>query len=962
MDADLHARASELFTRALEVPSDKRIDFIRSESAGDDELARHALFLLSHHTEGSLSRRFNPTASSITIDELKPGDIVHNYRIVDSLGTGGMGVVYRAEQLAPVRRSVALKVLRVGMDTRELLARFDAERQALALMDHPAIARVFDAGATDRGRPYFVMEFVDGATITDYCNERNLDVPARLRLFIEVCNGVQHAHQRGIIHRDIKPSNVLVAEYGDTPRPKIIDFGIARATEQSLTEQTLHTRQGVILGTPSYMSPEQAQMGEPPDTRTDVYSLGALLYELLTDYPPFEFRDQSIETIRHTIESTDPARPSRKLTSFDTDHQVSVANRRRSDPRHLIALLRADLDWIVMRALEKDRRQRYDSASELAADVERYLRGEPVIARPPTLHYQVRKYVRRHRYLVLGTTAVITTLVIGLAATIWQAREARSRLTALRTAAAAMVNQLHAYHDVPSTLASRRELAAYASQLLEDMGEVDIADVPASRQLASALEALGRLQADLYSQSTGEFDVGRQNLVRAMEIRTELFRRDIGNETLATELLNARYLYAAMDGSNREYLADAIAIGERFVSPDSSNSALALALSLLYDRAAWNCDFGGDAEEARAYDNRSFHLRYRMASKYPDDLDWARHLGVSYRLIAVTQNDYARAELYSQRSLEISARLAYAKPFSYRALFDLSSAHRIRSDVLRWRGRFNEALYHVREGYRIRRMLVRQDPANSRGRHYLVQAIHEIGEVHLAAGNVDSAFFYHSLGERSHRALAKESPGTSWTDALAWSDLQLARATNALGAYDSSMSWYQRALPRLYNGIPGQPIEQLMAWRYQDEYAHMLERAGHRAAADSVHWHSTAIVDSLASALRRTPCAAAHEDVVCEYVHLALELVDQDATKADLLFRKASEHARGHLGDSHALTRRVGELINVVGATRRNEERLATIIAQATASPDTFRIAQILYFQSTPVWGLNAWPRVPVRL
>ncbi len=957
MDAHLHARATELFTRALEIPADYRAGFIERESAGDEELAGLALYLLANHTEGSLSRYFNPANSNTTLDELKPGDTVHNYRIMSLLGSGGMGVVYRAEQLAPVRRHVALKILRVGMDTRELLARFDAERQALALMDHPAIARVFDAGATDRGRPYFVMEFVDGVAITEYCNRRNMEVPARLRLFVEVCNGVQHAHQRGIIHRDIKPSNVLVGEYGGFPQPKIIDFGIARATNQSLTDQTLHTRQGVMLGTPSYMSPEQAEMGGPPDTRADVYSLGALLYELLTDRPPFEFRDQTIDTIRNTIASVDPARPSARLSALDTTRQMSIATQRQSDPKRLIALLRSDLDWIVMRALEKDRSRRYDSASELATDVERYLHGEPVVARPPTIRYQVRKYVRRHRYLVVGTAAVVAALVAGLAATMWQAREARNRLTALQSAASSMVNQLHAYHDVPSTLASRRELAAYASQLLDEMGEVDVRDTEAARQLASALEALGRLQADFYSQSTGEYEAGIKNLIRANDIRTELFRRDPQNELLATELLNARYLYAAMAGPKEEYLADAIAIGERFISPDTSNSALALNLSLLYDRAAVKNDFGGDMRAARSFDDLSFRLRYRMASRLPNDLGWARHLAVSYRLFAVTQTDYAKAEDYAHRSLDISQRLANVQPFSYRALFDLSSAHRVCSDVLRWHGRFDEALPHLHECLRIRRTLVRQDQQNMRGRHYLALALHEIGEVHLAAGDVDSALFYHSAGARMQYHIADLTSANWWTDALAWSDLQLARTTDAQGQFDSSLVWYQRALPRLYPGIPWAPLERLMAWRYLDEYAHVMERAGRETAADSLHWYSGVLVDSLAAVLQHSPCGEAHEDVVCAYVHLALELAD-DPDRAYQLMAMARDNANRYLGHEHALTRRVHDLDEAIERCGSNRIVLHDVVAAAKARPDSFRVAQVLYFQSTPLWGLNAWPRI----
>jgi serine/threonine protein kinase/formylglycine-generating enzyme required for sulfatase activity len=337
------------------------------------------------------------------------------YRVLREIGTGGMGTVYLAEQREPVWRRVALKVIKLGMDTRAVLARFEAERQALAMMEHPAIAKVFDAGATAQGRPYFAMEYVEGEPITRYCDRNRLTVEARLALFRQVCAGVQHAHTKGVIHRDLTPSNVLVTAQDGQPAVKIIDFGLARATDRRLTDRTLFTAQGMILGTPEYMSPEQAGLrGLDIDTRTDVYTLGVVLFELLTGAIPFP--REPLERMCRTIREVEPARPS---TAVATGRVGSgeVARLRRTDADTLLARLRGDLDWIVVKCLEKDRARRYDTVGELSADVRRYLEHEPVQARAPTLAYRLRKLARRHRGQLVAAAAVMGTLLAGLVGT-----------------------------------------------------------------------------------------------------------------------------------------------------------------------------------------------------------------------------------------------------------------------------------------------------------------------------------------------------------------------------------------------------------------------------------------------------------------------------------------------------------------------------------------------------------------
>ena len=323
------------------------------------------------------------------------------YKLLQKLGEGGYGVVYMAEQQQPIRRRVALKIIKLGMDTKNVIARFEAERQALALMDHSHIARVLDAGATETGRPYFVMELVYGVKITEYCDQNRVSMKERLHLFMQVCNAVQHAHQKGIIHRDLKPSNIMVTMHDGVPVPKVIDFGIAKATEQRLTDKTLFTSYAQLMGTPAYMSPEQMELsGLNLDTRSDIYSLGVLLYELLTGRTPFDTTDLlklGVEELRRTICEREPLSPSAKVKTLTNEELTKTARKRHIEPPRLLSQLRGDLDWIVLKCLEKDRTRRYATANGLAMDIERYLKEETVLARPPSRLYRLQKLVRRNR-------------------------------------------------------------------------------------------------------------------------------------------------------------------------------------------------------------------------------------------------------------------------------------------------------------------------------------------------------------------------------------------------------------------------------------------------------------------------------------------------------------------------------------------------------------------------------------
>jgi serine/threonine protein kinase/Tol biopolymer transport system component len=422
MDTDHKKDEETIYHAAAERSVAERAAYLRETCKGDPALLARVETLLESRDEAGDFLQAPVLDISAKLEESSltegPGTVIGRYKLLEKIGEGGMAVVYMAEQETPIRRKVALKIIKLGMDTKSVIARFEAERQALAMMDHPNIAKVFDAGATETGRPYFVMELVTGVSITEYCDKNNLSTKERLALFIQVCNAVQHAHQKGIIHRDIKPTNVMVTLHDGKPVPKVIDFGIAKAINQKLTEKTLFTRYAHIIGTPVYMSPEQAELNELDiDTRSDIYSLGVLLYELLTGTTPFsekELRKAGYIEMQRVIREQEPPKPSTKLSTLG-DTLTDIAKHRSATPDILRKTIRGDLDWIVMKSLEKDRTRRYETASMLALDIRHHLENEPVIARGPATTYRMQKFLRRHRSQTIATLAI---LIIAAAAVV----------------------------------------------------------------------------------------------------------------------------------------------------------------------------------------------------------------------------------------------------------------------------------------------------------------------------------------------------------------------------------------------------------------------------------------------------------------------------------------------------------------------------------------------------------------
>jgi serine/threonine protein kinase/tetratricopeptide (TPR) repeat protein len=434
------------------------------------------------------------------------GTRIGTYKLLQLIGEGGFGSVFMAEQEKPIVRIVALKVIKLGMDTRQVIARFEAERQALALMDHPNIARVLDAGATETGRPFFVMELVKGDPIVEYCDKNGMAIADRLALFAQVCDAVQHAHTKGIIHRDIKPSNILVSTQDGRPHAKVIDFGIAKATASKLTEKTIFTEYKALIGTPEYMSPEQAEGSLDIDTRTDVYSLGVLLYELLTGTTPFtskELRSAAHAEIQRIIREVDPPKPSTRL-SANSETIVKVAARRHTEPKRLGTIVRGELDWIVMKALEKDRQRRYETASGLAMDIRRYLCGEAVAAAAPSAAYRIKKSVMRNKGPVLAGGAVAAALVIGMVAFAWQASVARAQRDIAVAAQWAEAEQ-------------RAAAEAARAEALSQQARAEAQAAEAKTQAAIA-EAVARFQTDMLSAADPENLLGdRVTVVQVMQ-------------------------------------------------------------------------------------------------------------------------------------------------------------------------------------------------------------------------------------------------------------------------------------------------------------------------------------------------------------------------------------------------------------------------------------------------------------
>jgi serine/threonine protein kinase/tetratricopeptide (TPR) repeat protein len=663
------ARVKSIFLAAVErYPAEQWPAYLDGACGEDNELRDRVQRLLEAHGDQKSLHIPSPSQADVTVDRPiveRPGDAIGPYRLMEQIGEGGMGVVYVAEQHQPVRRKVALKIIKPGMDTKQVVARFEAERQALALMDHPNIARVIDAGATESGRPFFVMELVRGIPITDYCDRERLSIPERLELFVLVCRAVQHAHQKGIIHRDLKPSNVLVTVIDGAAVPKVIDFGVAKATGGTLTERTIYTAFQQFIGTPLYMSPEQADLaGVDVDTRSDIYSLGVLLYELLTGTTPFDqetFRTAAFDEMRRILREQEPPRPSTRLSTLGAAATTVSANRK-ADARQLDRTIRGELDWVVMKALEKDRRRRYETANDFATDVMRYLTDQPVQACPPSAGYRLRKFVRRNKGPVAAGLSLAALLVLGTVGTsiglVWALRAERTATQEKERAAAAekQANEEAAVAGAVRDFLTDDLLAEAAPDKNARNKKVTVEELlgRAAARLAGKFAQQPRIEAEIRvtigfaSAKLGDYTGAHQQLERAWEIG----RRDLGEDHPRTlyfmGLLGAMYVKQGKFAQAEPLLLQAMEVSRRALGPEH-----AVALAAMHYLGGLYGDQGKFAQAEPLLVQALEIFRRLLGEEHTSTLGTMNDLATVYQC----QGKLAQAEPLVVRALEVRRRI-----------------------------------------------------------------------------------------------------------------------------------------------------------------------------------------------------------------------------------------------------------------------------------------------------------------
>ena len=853
-------RAHDLFSSARDLAPDRCTAFL-DEACGADSALRAAVEALLAAEAGGQARSGAPSRLSTTVDPLSrlPTEaltggfsaspigigigtvLAERYTLTALVGEGGMGSVWAAQQSEPVKRPVAVKLVKAGMDSRSVLARFEQERQALALMDHPHIAKVFDAGMTPSGLPFFVMELVDGQSLTRFCDEARLTPRQRLELFVPICLAVQHAHQKGIVHRDLKPGNILVTVVDGRPTPKVIDFGVAKATEGSLTDLSMATQLGAVVGTLEYMAPEQAGfLGTDIDTRADIYSLGVILYELLTGQRPIDPRRMKRATLTEMvrlIQEEDPLKPSRRLATEATLADVAAA--RHTDQGRLMSLLRGDLDWVVMKCLEKQRERRYASANGLARDIQRFLADEVVEARPPSTGYRMGKFLRRNRGSALAGTAVAAALVVGVVAFAWQARLARRQRDLARSAERAEAQQ----RRIASQERDRAVLAE--AQAKQDRGRAQASEAQALQDRNLALQQKHRadtesaaakavndfLQNDLLAQASADNQSGQASSPDPdIKVRTALDRA-------------------------------AARVAGKFDRQPELEAAIRHTMGRTY------LDLGQYPEAVKQLERAVALYRQNLGGSHPKTLASSIQLGDVYRL----QGKYAEAEALCGRVLEISRRvLGPEHPATLNAMQVVANIYYLQS-------RYPEAEVLYRQALEVRRRRLGGEHPDTLETMNTLAANHDMQGKYPQA----EALYSQTLAVR-RRVLGAEHPKTLWSaNELAWVYIEEGKYAPAEALYLQTLDIQRRVLgpehPSTLSSENGLAYLYLCQGRYpQAEALWRQALEASRRVLGRDHPNTLSILNNVAEACDRQGNTAQAEALNAEALEIRIRVLGRE--------------------------------------------------------------------------------------
>lgn len=822
-------RAESIFLNALEISRCDVRDAYLAAECGDDVALRAEVDGLLDHSDrlGDFLNQTHDAQIEIPATQaengLEIGVAIDRYRLREKIGEGGMGEVYVAEQEEPVLRKVALKIVKPGMDSRAIIARFEAERQALAMMGHPNIAKVLDAGATETGRPYFVMELVRGTSMTDFCDAQRLGQEERLKLFIDVCRAVQHAHQKGIIHRDLKPSNVMVTMRDDHPVPKVIDFGVAKALTQKLTNKTVYTGYGQMIGTPLYMSPEQAQMSEiDVDTRSDVYSLGILLYELLTGRTPFDketLQKASFDELRRIICEDEPLRPSEGVSTLNAEKRSTVSERQKVDARELARSLRGELDWIVLKALEKDRNRRYESPSALADDIQRYLDDKPVVACPPSTVYQLSKFARRNRGWVAAVSVVATVLALAITGLfISNALIKRERNAAVAAEKEANIQRQRAENERSVATANYRLARDTLDSVVDRAWVNDDADIQAMRlmMLDQSVEFYAsfiarykddpRLREDLadahwklgqLSLRGGKREDADRAHYEAYRIRKELVEENTGDLNL--QLAYAHSCRKVANIENRrgnedlgmELRQTALSIANRLcrLDPSAANKDL---LAHASNAVGFSWRGRGDLQKAKEFQEAGLKARRDSVKQEPTNLEYQWHLGGhlhSFSMILRDTGEAARAIPIHEENISIYQDLTERGFMKRRSERGLADGYRQLANTHFFLGDHHQAIEAGHTAVEIFHRVLEYSPTLKPAHWGLAQAHRQLARPYRATNQLEMSLDQLQKAVQAWKTLVDQDP-SDWGNQkeLATSLSELAQAHIQMGSNELALA------------------------------------------------------------------------------------------------------------------------------------------------------------------------------